>query len=196
MNLCYGSAHLRIRALLRSGDRSGGGAASLRESAAIGHKPKGGTMMVKFLRHAVLACLIFGPMVAAAKAAECDGAITADEALKAEDARYAAQTTNDFDALARLLGDDLVYVHSTAVVDSKASYIERQRSGLHYRVMKPSDVKVRVFGCLAIITGRGDYEVTQNGQDSSPHLLFTAIWAKRGPDVQFVSWESTAIPKP
>ena len=148
------------------------------------------------LRHTSFACLMLGAMIAGAKAAECDGAITADEALKAEDARYAAQTKSDFDALERLYGDDLVYVHSTAVVDSKASYIERQRSGLHYRVMRPSDVKVRVFGCLAIITGRGDYEVTQDGKDSSPHLLFTAVWAKRGPDVQFVSWESTPIPKP
>src|SRR5580698_2631695 len=146
--------------------------------------------------NASVGCLIFALMLSGAKAAECDGAITADEALKAEASRYAAQTTSDFDALERLYGDDLVYVHSSAVVDSKASYIERQRSGLHYRVMRPSDVKVRVFGCLAIITGRGDYEVTQNGQDSSPHLLFTAVWAKRGPNVQFVSWESTPIPKP
>jgi ketosteroid isomerase-like protein len=153
-------------------------------------------MTIKPLRNAFFVCLIFGPMIAGAKAADCDGAITADEALKGEDARYAAQTTSDFDALQRLYGDDLVYVHSAAVVDNKASYIERQRSGLHYHVMKRSDVKVRVFGCLAIITGRGDYEVTQNGQDSSPHLLFTSIWAKRGPDVQFVSWESTPIPKP
>ena len=153
-------------------------------------------MTIKPLKNAFFACLILGPLAAGAKAAECDGAITADEALKAEDARYAAQTKSDFDALGRLYGDDLVYVHSTAVVDSKASLIDRQRSGLHYRVMKPSDVKVRVFGCLAIITGRGDYEVTQNGQDSSPHLLFTAVWAKRGPNVQFVSWESTPIPKP
>jgi hypothetical protein len=153
-------------------------------------------MTIRPLRNTFLACLMLGAMIAGAKAAECDGAITADEALKAEDARYAAQTTSDFDALERLYGDDLVYVHSTAVTDSKASYIERQRSGLHYRVMRPSDVKVRVFGCLAIITGRGDYEVTQNGQDSSPHLLFTAVWAKRGPNVQFVSWESTPIPKP
>jgi hypothetical protein len=153
-------------------------------------------MTIRPLRNTFFACLILGGIIAGAKAAECDGAITADEALKAEDARYAAQTTNDFGALQRLYGDDLVYVHSTAVTDSKASYIDRQRSGLHYRVMKPSDVKVRVFGCLAIITGRGDYEVTQNGQDSSPHLLFTAVWAKRGPDVQFVSWESTPIPKP
>ena len=95
--------------------------------------------MVKPLINAFLACLILGPMIAQAKAAECDGAITADEALKAEDARYAAQTKSDFDALERLYGDDLVYVHSSAVTDSKASYIERQRSGLHYRVMRPSD---------------------------------------------------------
>ena len=153
-------------------------------------------MTVKALRNAFLASLMLGPMIAGAKAAECDGKITADEALKGEDARYAAQTKSDFDALERMYGDDLVYVHSSAVTDSKASYLERQRSGLHYRVMRPSDVKVRVFGCLAIITGRGDYEVTQNGQDSSPHLLFTAVWAKRGPNVQFVSWESTPIPKP
>ena len=152
--------------------------------------------MMKLQPSAFFGCLIFGLTLSGARAADCDGAITADEALKAEDARQAAQTSSDFDAMGRLYGDDLIYVHSTAVVDSKPSYIERQRSGLHYRVMKPSDVKVRVFGCLAIITGRGDYEVTQDGKDSSPHLLFTAVWAKRGPDVQFVSWESTPIPKP
>jgi Domain of unknown function (DUF4440) len=135
-------------------------------------------------------------LIPGARAADCDGAITADEALKGEDARYAAQAASDFDAMGRLYGDDLIYTHSTAVTDSKASYIERQKTGLHYRVMKRSDVTVRVFGCLAIINGRGDFEVTQNGQDSSPHLLFTSIWAKRGPNVQFVSWESTAIPKP
>jgi ketosteroid isomerase-like protein len=153
-------------------------------------------MTLKSLKSAFFACLILGPATAGAKAADCDGAISADEALKAEDARYSAQTKSDFDALERLYGDDLVYVHSSAVVDSKASYIDRQRASLHYRVMKPSDLKVRVFGCLAIITGRGDYEVTQDGKDSSPHLLFTAVWAKRGPNVQFVSWESTPIPKP
>jgi ketosteroid isomerase-like protein len=153
-------------------------------------------MAIKPLGSTIFACLMLGSVIAGAKAAECDGTITADEALKAEDARYAAQTKSDFDAMQRLYGDDLVYVHSSAIVDSKASYIERQRSGLRYRVMKPSDVKVRVFGCLAVITGQGDYEVTQDGKDLTPHLRFTSIWAKRGPEAQFVSWESTTIPKP
>src|ERR1700760_3715468 len=98
-------------------------------------------MTVKPLIIAFFACLILGSATAGAKAADCDGAITADEALKAEDARYAAQTKSDFDTLERLYGDDLVYVHSTAVVDSKASYIERQRSGLHYRAMRRATLK-------------------------------------------------------
>ena len=43
--------------------------------------------------------MIPGLMLSGAKAADCDGAITADEALKAEDARYAAQASSDFDAM-------------------------------------------------------------------------------------------------
>ncbi len=141
---------------------------------------------------ALFGCVIFGLALTGARAAECDGAITADEALKGEDSRYAAQAKSDFEALGKLYGDDLVYVHFD---DSKASYIERQRSGLHCRAMRRSDVTVRVYGCLAIITGKGDFDVTQNGQENNPHLLFTSIWAKRGQDMQFVSWESTPVPK-
>jgi hypothetical protein len=153
--------------------------------------------MTKLLLRALCGSLIFGLMLSGAGAADCDGPITADDALKAEDSRYAAQASSDFDAMGRLFGDDLVYVHSSGVVDGKATYIDRQRSGLHYRAMRRSNAKVRVYGCLAIITGNGDFDVTQNGQDSTVHLLFHSIWLKRGPDVQFVSWESTpAPPKP
>jgi hypothetical protein len=139
--------------------------------------------------------MMFGLIIAAARAEECSGAITADEALKAEDSRYAAQAGDDFDSLQRLYGDDLVYVHSSGVVDGKASYIERQRSGLHYRAMRRSNVTVRVYGCMAIITGDGSFDVTQKGQDSTVMLLFHSIWVKRGSTVQFVSWESTPAPR-
>ena len=71
-----------------------------------------------------------------ATAATCDP-LGADEALKAEDARYAAQTTNDFAAMEKLYSPDLVYVHSSAVVDSKDSYINSMRSGtVQYKVMR------------------------------------------------------------
>ena len=129
-------------------------------------------------------------------AQDCSGTITADEALKAEHARHAAQTSNDFAAMEKLIGSDLTYNHSSAATDDKAKYIDNMRSGrTKYRKMTPNnDVKTRTYGCLAIITGTAVYEVTSGGQDRSVPLRFTAIWAKRPSGLEFVSWQSTGIP--
>jgi ketosteroid isomerase-like protein len=126
---------------------------------------------------------------------ECSGTITPAEALAAEDARYAAQMKNDFAAMERLFGDDLVYVHSSTVIDTKASFIESMRSGnVRYHKMTRGDVKVRAYGCVAIISGAGSFEVTARGQDMRLDLLFTAVWAKRAAGLQFVSWQATRLP--
>jgi hypothetical protein len=153
-------------------------------------------MAHRFLR--LLAPLaILGLLTAGtAFAQDCSGTITADEAMKAETARYAAQTSNDFASMEKLFGDDLTYNHSSAATDSKATYIDSMRSGrTKYRKMTPNgDLKTRTYGCLAIITGTAVYEVTAGGQDRSVPLRFTAIWAKRPSGVEFVSWQSTGIP--
>jgi hypothetical protein len=144
---------------------------------------------------ALLAVLTLG-VAGAAAAEECSGVITADEAIKAEMARYAAQTSNDFAAMDRLFGNDLTYNHSSAASDDKAKYIDAMRSGrLKVRKMTPNnDVVTRTYGCVAIITGTAVYEVTSRGEDRSVPLRFTAIWAKRPDGIQFVSWQSTGIP--
>ena len=153
-------------------------------------------MIDTFLRRLGLPAILLLAAAGAASAEECGGGITADEALKAEHARYGAQTKNDFAAMEKLFGDDLIYQHSSAAVDTKASYIDSMRSGrVKYRQMTPNgDLKTRTYGCLALITGTAVYQVTAGGQDREVPLRFTAIWAKRPSGVQFVSWQSTAIP--
>jgi uncharacterized protein DUF4440 len=153
-------------------------------------------MTHRFLR--LFAVFAIPGLVAAgtASAEDCRGAITAEEAMKAETARYAAQTANDFAAMEKLFGNDLTYNHSSAATDDKAKYIEGMRSGrTKYRTMTPnSDVTTRTYGCLAIITGTAVYEVTSGGQDRTVPLRFTAIWVKRPSGLEFVSWQSTGIP--
>ena len=125
---------------------------------------------------------------------DCVGTITAEEALKAEDARFAAQMAGDVAAMQRLFGDDLVYIHSSALVDTKASFIESIRSGnVKYRSMKRGEVKVRTYGCIAIVTASANFEVTARGQELSLHLLYHAVWAKRAAGPQFVSWQATRV---
>jgi hypothetical protein len=133
--------------------------------------------------------------VPGAQAQSCSGTITAAQALRAEDARYAAQTGNDFAAMQAMLGEDLVYIHSSAAVDDKASYIDSMRSGtVKYRVMRRSDVQVRTFGCLALITGNADFDVTVKDQELSVQLRFHSIWAQRDNGPQFISWQATRVP--
>ncbi|MFN0317295.1 MAG: nuclear transport factor 2 family protein [Burkholderiales bacterium] len=122
-------------------------------------------------------------------------ALTTEEVLRAEEARYAAQMNNDFAAMERLFADDLVYYHSSTVVDTKQSFIESMRSGtVKYRKMTRGDVKTRVFGSVGIITGRGTFEVTARGQELVLDLMLTAVWAKRVGALQFVSWQATRLP--
>ena len=128
-------------------------------------------------------------------AQDCSGTITVEEALKAEQDRYAAQMKGDVAAMQRLIGDDLVYIHSSTVQDTKASFIESIRSGnVKYRTMKRGDVKVRTYGCIAIVSGGANFGVTVKGEDRTLNLLFHAVYAKRAAGIQFVSWQATKLP--
>lgn len=154
---------------------------------------------MKRLGTLLIACAILGIGAAGmARAEECGGQVTADEALAAEDARYLAQTTNDFAAMDKLFGRDLVYIHSSAVVDNKATYIDSMRSGtVKYRVMRRSGVTVRTYGCIAILSGDATFDVTVKGKDLTVDLRFHTVWAKRGGGgLQFVSWQATRVPAP
>ena len=143
------------------------------------------------LGFAILGVTAAGP----AMAGDCSGQVTAAEAVAAEDARYAAQMGDDYGALQKLLGEDLVYIHSSAVVDNKASYIDSMKSGMvKYRVMRRSDVTVRTFGCVAILSGLGNFDVTVKGKELEVEIRFHSIWAKRDNGLEFISWEATRTP--
>src|SRR5262245_65825970 len=62
-----------------------------------------------FLRSLGLSVILVIVAAGFVSAQDCSGTITADEAMKAEAARYAAQTKNDFAAMEKMFGSDLTY---------------------------------------------------------------------------------------
>jgi len=148
--------------------------------------------MFKLLTATGVALLVAATMTHLQPAAQGDPA----EAVKAaEMARFKAQTSNDFKALAALLGDDLVYTHSSAAVDDKTSYIESMRSGaVKYESIEPRDLQIRVYGTTAFITGAGRFRVNARGQALDNQLRFTDVWVLRDGRWQMVSWQSTRLP--
>jgi len=119
----------------------------------------------------------------------------AKEILALEDRRYAAMTANDLDTLAALFHDDLVYTHSSAVVDDKASYLEALRSGkTRYKSAKRFEERVRFAGDTALVTGRAEFEVEINGSPKSLRLRFLDVWTKTPAGWRFLAWHSCSQP--
>jgi ketosteroid isomerase-like protein len=120
----------------------------------------------------------------------------AAEVRAADDARYAAMIAQDFAALDRLLADDLLYTHSTAVTDTKTQYLAALRSGKYrYKAARCEGVTVRVHGATAIVNGRGFLEVDVDGAPKSLANAFVNVWVRSPAGWQMTAWQSTPLPK-
>lgn len=136
-----------------------------------------------------LACAVLATPVLAQSTAD-----PAEAVKQAELARFRAMTTNDLPALEASLGDDLIYTHSSASVDTKASYVGSIRSGaLKYVSVEPSEMKVRVYGTTAVITAMAKVTSISNGQTMNNQLRYTDVWVLRDGRWQMVGWQSTRM---
>ena len=122
----------------------------------------------------------------------------ASEAVRAaESQRLRALVTADYAALDRLLADDLTYTHSTAKLDTKATYLEPLVSGrTRYQSLEPSDVQVRVYGTTGVVTGILRSVALVAGKESRTDMRFTNVWVQRDGRWQMVAWQSTRLPEP
>lgn len=99
----------------------------------------------------------------------------------AERALYDAMIAVDLGALNEILSADLSYIHSTAVAEGKAEYLERVKARHYdYSSIASRDVTIRIRDDLAVMNGTLDMGVaTAGGPDLMMKLLFVLIWTKQ-----------------
>jgi len=111
---------------------------------------------------------------------------------RSEQARFDAQVRRDTSALRRLLGDDLTYIHSNALVESKDHFIETIALGrIVYDSLVPVEMRRRVFGEAVVSDGKVRVQVQMNGQTVRADLLVTTVHVRRDGRWQLVAWQST-----
>jgi len=110
--------------------------------------------------------------------------------------RMSAMAEQDVPTLHALLADDLVYVHSSARVDTKQSLIGAMQSGATvYSSVEPSDVVAQDCGDAVVLTGVARISVTSGGKAMKFGVRFADVYAKRGGQWQMVMWQSTRLPE-
>ena len=121
-------------------------------------------------------------------------AADADDVKAAEMDWLKGITTNNFPLLEKVLAEDLHYLHSTGVVDSKASYIKSMSSGKQkYAAGKINDLKIRVYGKAALINGDANFEFVTDGKPGKARLKYTHVFAKTAKGWQLVSHQSLKV---
>lgn len=106
--------------------------------------------------------------------------------------RMDAMAAKDIAALNELIADDMIYCHSSARLDTKASLIGNMQSGSTvYQSVVPSDVKAQDLGDAVVLTGIAHIKVSSGGKAMDFGVRFTDVWAKRNGKWQMVAWQST-----
>ncbi|HXF99252.1 MAG TPA: nuclear transport factor 2 family protein [Bacteroidota bacterium] len=121
---------------------------------------------------------------------------TASGILAFEDARFAAMLSADTSTLARMLADDLAYVHSTGRVETKAEFLTAIGSGaLRYLTFSPDERRVILLdSSSAVIVGRIRGTVTVNGRNVVLDARYTAVYHReKQQGWKLRAWQSTRI---
>ena len=121
--------------------------------------------------------------------------MTEQEVLALEDKRFGAMTGKDWKTLDGMLHEQLLYTHSSGVMDTKAVWMEAMKSGrTNYKSVKHGDRKVRIYGDNALVTGKAQIEADVNGQSRTLKLCYLNVWTKTPQGWKFVAWQSTPQP--
>jgi hypothetical protein len=110
--------------------------------------------------------------------------------------RMDAMAAKDVAFLNGVLADDLIYTHSSARLDTKASLVGNMESGSTvYQSVVPSDVKAQDLGEAVVLTGVARIKVHSGGKPMDFGVRFTDVYAKRNGKWQMVVWQSTKLPE-
>ncbi len=127
-------------------------------------------------------------------AAQVDSA-SIRQVLAAEDQRFTAMLHADTGALEHLLATDLTYTHTDGEQNTKAEFLRILSSGaLRYAAIAPEARDVRVFGSLAVVTGRSAMRVESDGQAHAFLIRYLAVYRLRARGWELIAWQSTRLP--
>jgi ketosteroid isomerase-like protein len=117
-----------------------------------------------------------------------------DDIRKLEEARNQAILHGDVGALDRMTSDDYTFITLRGEMRTKAEILKGFASGsFHYESREISDLKVRVYGGTAIVTGRSVQKGMENGKDYSGGYWFTRVYVKQRGRWLTVALQTTLI---
>ncbi len=123
--------------------------------------------------------------------------ITAQEEIKQiEQERNHALLKHDIATLDRMTSDDYTFINQRGELRTKTEILAGFKSGsFNYDARQISDLKVRMYGDTAIVTGRAIQKGKENSKDYSGENRFTRVYVKQNGRWVSVALQVTLVAK-
>jgi ketosteroid isomerase-like protein len=121
---------------------------------------------------------------------------TEKDVLAALDAYKQAMIKKDATALSRILSDDLTYTHSSNLHQDKAAVLESLKGNAAVEAIDFKNLKVRVYGNTAVVTGDVDFRNNAAGVVTLSKLNILHVLVKGPQGWQLVARQATRYPEP
>jgi ketosteroid isomerase-like protein len=98
--------------------------------------------------------------------------------------------------LEKLLSDKYLHIHATALVESKAQFLEAFKNGTRkYDPITLEELRFRGFGSFAIVTGKFQLKAFSRGKTIEGVNRFGLVLIKTQKGHEVVSFQATSIPQ-
>jgi ketosteroid isomerase-like protein len=120
-----------------------------------------------------------------------------EQLKKLETDRAAAVVKGDVATLEKQTSDDYTLINMNGQMSGKPQMVNAFKTGqTKHTSDELSDMKVRVYGNTAVITGKADVKGTLGGKDATGQIMFTRVYVKKGGQWQSVAFQQTRVPNP
>ena len=115
-----------------------------------------------------------------------------ESVLRLDQARLTAMGTGDGAGLAKILSDEVVFIHSDGRAESKADYVKNMTAGdTAYSDLKTADVQARQIATdVIVLSGAQEMKKKLGPTWSEIKLRFLSVWRNEGGTWRMVAWQS------
>jgi ketosteroid isomerase-like protein len=136
-------------------------------------------------------------LVTLAAPARAAGPSVEEQIKKMEKDRAAAVVKGDVAMLEGLTADDYIFINAYGQLSDKATTMKGIRTGnIKLTSNEVSDLKVRVYGDTAVVTGKANSKGTIGGRELKGPVMFTRVYVKKNGKWQSVAFQQTPIVTP
>ena len=122
---------------------------------------------------------------------------TIQRLLELERLRQRSLVGKDFSTLSALLADDIVYTHSTGVVQDKSKYLDHARNALTFLSIDRGHLTVRVLDNVAMMSGAMTNIITAPSLEKPMEVRAQVlqVWVQENGSWKMAAFQATRTPE-